>query len=243
MKYYFSLCLLSFLNMYSWPWQNSLKQYDCNASLPQEIKNILDEHIYELNKVKQSVNHFNWLSDWIIKASNEDYPRIKGGQRFSAAINELNCKRLVVPKQYSYQAPNGKHYIVSEFLADSKKNITLKELKEFMRLAKKLQWIDPDAGNFIKVADNKIGLPDTKLDYIGRDLENEYQEKAIIFHKVNTFQIKFTPQAKDYLENRSKLYNENWYNPAWVQQRKQKKYWKPLFVGFTKALYEQVGGW
>jgi len=189
--------------------------------LPESIKKILDEHCEDITKSNVSVNHYDWLPDWMVKAGHR---RLEGAQRFSAAINEINSKILMVPQKYRYQTPDGRCYTISEFLKDSKQEITLGELKELIRLAKKLQWLDSHPGNFIKVADNVIGLPDTKPNYLGSNYD-EYQTKSVIFQKLSGARL--TPEAQEYIHKKHEEYLIYYRDPKVKAQLAIKKFWKP----------------
>lgn len=148
MKYFinFSIIVLFFTHIYC---QGNLEniledfirgyRHNYDAPLPEDLKKILDAHSKELDENKRCVNHFDWLPDWMVKCGER---RIEGAKRFSVALDELRCHNFIVPKKYRYISPEGHNYTISEVIKeDSENRLTLEELKQLLRVAKKLNWL------------------------------------------------------------------------------------------------------
>lgn len=200
-----------------------LHKHDYDAVIPGNIKILLDSHEKDFAPVlplsynrhenrlvyNPRVQKFDWLPGWLVK---REHDRIEGAKQFSAAIDELNYSNFIVPEKYRYTSPGGNHYTISKVLETTEKEMTLEELKQLIRIAKKLKWVDPHGGNVAKTSQNKIALIDTKTWYINQEIDqnqdiNEYHLNKCILKRLNNSHplIKsppLTPEAQDYLNKK-----------------------------------------
>jgi hypothetical protein len=213
-------------------------KHDYNSPVPEDIKQILDAHASEIAELPRDMTKMpsSWLDGYVIKPG---HGRIEGAKQFAQAINELNTKKVFVPKKYAYVVPKEhiKNYwdsgnrTISEYIPFSDEPITKNDLKEVMRVAKKLQWIDSHSGNLRKTLDGRMAIIDTKKDYINAGTLDparfhEREIKWAIVHKLTKFPLPLTSEASEYLTQKHAQYNP-WHHPYNPEQEAIRKKWLP----------------
>lgn len=208
---YGTLLLLSiFQSNASWL-SNSLfclqkpKRHDYITPLPDPVKIKLDEHYADFKDSEANVHIFDWLPGFVIKYGTY---RIEAAKRFAETIDALKSRKLFVPKKYIYRAPNGTKYTIAEFIQESDKKITKYELKEVMKLAKKMRWVDAHSGNVFKTNDDYIAIIDTEGDNcpIGPNniIRHPFQFKFMLICKVSSLSL--NQHAREYIIKKHKEY-------------------------------------
>lgn len=229
-------------------------KHDYNSPVPEDLKKVLDTHAEEVAELPREMmkSPMPWLSGYVIKPSHQ---RIEGAKQFAQAINELNTKKVFVPKKYAYVVPkesikkpwDSGRRTIAEFIPHSTERITKDDLKEVMRVAKKIQWIDGHSGNIRKAHDGRIAIIDTKMDYIRVGIRNpeHYHDQEIkwaIVHKLSKFPLPLDSEATEYLKQKHTQYNpwRNPYNPELEAIRKKWQPYKKFLKNFNHYLINQI---
>lgn len=223
------------------------KHQQLGGPVPTHMQKILDAHATDIDNLENSVVKFDWLPSYILKVQNHEYFRIAGAHQFNQAIKITNSDKLFVPITYTYESTTAqkfKYFAISELVVDSHDTITVEELKQLLRVAKKLKWVDPHSGNFIKTPDARIALIDTKLDYINvptESLTNDYHLKMLITHKIRKFHKEFTPDAHNYVEKKHAQYLEKMrVSEHQYAQLMQQKKMKNLCMTFLRSCQKHI---
>lgn len=176
-----------------------LAQHDYDAPIPEEIKKILDEHAEEflLEMRQRKVRVFDWLPGWMAKR-DPSHSRLEGAKRFAAAIKELKCASIIVPRKYRYTDPFGNNYTIAELVESSREKITQEELRQLAQIVQKLRWIDAHDLNIIKISENKIACIDTEMRTIFED-SSQFDPLAWNLYKP-LLTLRLTDDAKKYLD-------------------------------------------
>lgn len=136
--------------------RTSTKQLLKNHSVNPELKQLIDQNL------PSGFNHvaaFPWLPEYIMK---KDAFRIFGSLYIKACAHQNNCDAVSCPDKFIYSAPNGTQYIIAKKIIPNNKPLSLNQVKQLYKIAKKTGYRDLHNGNIMNTDSGIMYIIDTE---------------------------------------------------------------------------------
>ena len=190
------------------PWYEK-RTYE--GPLPDDVKKALDTHQEELKNADE-VSSFEWLPGYIVKREPFVYRgRIEGAKIFTSAIKEERNPMIYIPQKYKY-TPAGfnpeseSNFVISEKIPKSNGPLTKDEAKAIKKFAQRTRWSDARTENVFKIAPGRLGIIDTELEFYPQEYGKKFVKQKVNQNMLFRSLRSFSPEARDYLENKYKKY-------------------------------------